>query len=158
MKRVIRLHFKPILYMKFTMYDNYNVTTWPMETVTTFLWWYFFNRNARASKTLAHKEVLIPPIYYRYTSFPNCVNFQLYLDILGAMLIFENVKNLLGEVKIFSVFGHNFFLLPSIFSKFRMQSWFEILFIRHNSQLLLSSSFWENATVTTCPCGCPCNN
>ena len=49
--------------------------------------------------------------------------------------------------------GHNFFLLPSIIS---MQSWFEILFIRvwyditHNS--CLSSSFWENKTVTTCPC------
>ena len=88
MKRVVRLHFKPISCMEITMYDNYNVTTWPMVV--------FFTRNTCASKTLAHKAVLIPPIYmyYRCTSFPipNSVNFQLYLDIFGV--------NLLGEIKI----------------------------------------------------------
>ena len=44
-----------------------------------------------------------------------------------------------------------FFLLPSIISKFDMQSWFDIIFIRYNQEFLLSSSFWENTTVTTCP-------
>ena len=155
MKRVIRLHFKPILC------ENYNVWKLQCNNLThgncnNLPHGGGFTRNTCASKTLAPKAVLIPPIYttgrYRYTSFPKCVNFQLNLDIFGARWIFENVTNLLGEVKNL-FFSHNFFSLPSIISKFRMQSWFEILCIRHNSQLLLSSSFWENATVTTRPGG-----
>ena len=46
------------------------------------------------------------------------------------------------------VLGLIVFFLPSIISRFRMQSIFDVLFIRHNSELLLSSSLLGNATVT----------
>ena len=36
-------------------------------------------------------------IYYRYTSFPNCVHFQLYL--FWRKVNFRKLKNLLGEKK-----------------------------------------------------------
>ena len=57
-KRVIRLHFKPILN---PMYDIDNVATCPI--VTTYPMLVFFTRNTCPSKTLAHKAVLNPSLY-----------------------------------------------------------------------------------------------
>ena len=44
MKRVIRLHFKPILFLQnYNVYhDNNNVSTGPMKTVTTYPMVVFF--------------------------------------------------------------------------------------------------------------------
>ena len=69
-----------------------------MKTVTTYPMVVFFNRNSCASKNFSHKAVLIPTIYYMYTSFPNCVNFLLYSGYLLAQGEFPRENNLLGEL------------------------------------------------------------
>ena len=64
---------------------------------------------------------------------------------------FRKCKKLLGEVKIsFLAITFSYFRIWS--PNFRCKVFFEMFFIRYNRELLLSSSFWENATVTTCPC------
>ena len=123
------------------MYCNYNVTTYPMRIVTTYPKVVFFTRNTCQSKTHAHKAVIIPSIY---TTGIHVLHFPT-LSISSCSWIFlvnfrKCKKNSRRGKNNF--FGHNFLLLPNnMISKFRMQSWFEMFFIRYNREFLMSSSF-----------------
>ena len=152
MTRVIRLHFKAI-YTPFLRHVlQLQCNNLPHENCNNLPQGGIFTRSTCQSNTHAHKAVIIPSIYTTgILHFPTLSISRCSWIFFGARWIFENVKKLLGEVKIM-FFGHNFFLLLYMISKFRVQSWFEMFFIRYNRELLLSSSFWENATVTTCPC------
>ena len=105
-----------------------------------------------ASKTLTHEPGLISPIilvglvcleYILGTHhFPIVSIFICILIILAEGESFaENVTNLLREIK--TCFEAFFFLLPSIISKFRVDTLFEILFVRYKSELQFCFVFWK---------------
>ena len=89
------------------IYENYNVWQFQCNNLThencnNLPHGGIFTRNTCASKTLAHKAVLIPPIYTTGTHHFLIVSiFQLYLDILAQGEFLKMLKNeLLGEVQI----------------------------------------------------------
>ena len=142
MTRVIRLHFK-LIYTPFLPHVlQLQCNNLPHENCNNLPQGGIFTRSTCQSHPHVHNAVIIPSIYTTgILHFPTLSVSRCSWIFFGARWIFEN-----------SLFGHNFFLLPHMISKFRLQSWFEMFFIRYNRELLLSSSFWENATVTTCPC------
>ena len=124
------------------MYWNYNVTTYPMKIVTTYPKVVFFTRSTCQSNTHAHKAVIIPSIYT--TGILHFPTFSISRRswIFWRKVNFRKCKKKKNPRRGKNYFlGHNFFLLPYIISKFRVQSWFEMFFIRSNQELLLSSSF-----------------
>ena len=136
MKRVIRLHFKPILFLQnYNVYDNNNVSTGPMKTVTTYPMVVFFYRNTSASKPLHTMRYLSHQYYILQVHIiSQLCQFPVVPGYFWRKVNFQKCKKFTrGGKNLF--FGHNFFLLPSIISKFRKQGWFVILFVRHNSQL-----------------------
>ena len=83
------------------MYCNYNVTTHPRKIVTTYPKVVFFTRNTCQSKTHGHKAVIIPSIYTTYILYFPTLSISSCSGIFLAQgEFFENVKNLLEEVKI----------------------------------------------------------
>ena len=111
-----------------------------------------FIRSTCQSNTHAHKAVIIPSIDTTgILHFPTLSISRCRWIYLAQGEFFENVLKITRSGK--TKFGvHNYFVLPYMISRFRVQSWFEMFFIRYNRELLLYSSFWENATVTTRPC------
>ena len=89
MKRVIRLHFRPILY---SLYSSYNVTTCPGNKKFNYLSHCGdFTRNTYATKTHAHKAVLIPPMYTTST-----LHFKLcqFTVVTGYFLVQDEVSKM----------------------------------------------------------------
>ena len=134
---MIRLHFKPILYpiishvllLQFNNLHHKTFNNLPQGGV--------FTRNTCPSKTHAHKAVIFPAI--------NNYILQVYFFFISCQFpvvvgYFPKCKKITRRGKKM-FFGYNFFLLPYMISKFCMQSWFEMIFIRYNRELLMSSSF-----------------
>ena len=142
MTRVIRLHFKPIYTPLLPHVLRLQCNNLPHENCNNLPQGGIFTRSTCQSNTHAHKAVIIPSIYttgiksfiFLLCQFPDVVGYFLaQLNFRKCNKITRRSKNLF--------FGHNFFLLPYMISKFRVQSWFEMFFIRYNRELLLSSSF-----------------
>ena len=111
------------------VYDSYNVTTCPMKIVTINLYpmgVFLLEISAHGSKTIAHKAVLIPPTYTTSILHFLIVSISSCSWMIWRKVNVRKCKNLTRRGKNL-YFGHNVFLLPSIISKFCMQSWFEII-------------------------------
>ena len=114
----------------YPMNDNYNVTTWLMtENCNNLPHGSIFTTNTCPSKTLLHKAVLIHQYILQTHFISQLCHFPVNFRKCKNQKITRRGKN--------RYCGHKLFLLPSIISKFRKESWCEIL-LRHNSQLLLS--------------------
>ena len=143
MKRMIWLHFKliytpiipHILQLQCSNLPHKNCNNLPQGGI--------FTKNTCQSKTHAHKVVIIPSIYILqvYFIFLLC-QFPVVVGYFWRKVNFWKCTKFTRRRKN-QFFGHNFFLLPYMISKYRMHSWFEMFFIRYNRELLLSSSSWK---------------
>ena len=95
----------------------------------------FFTRNTCTSKTLEHKAVIIPPIYITGTHrFPLVSISSCTCIFFGARCIFENVKNLLGEVKIcFLAITYFYYRLSYPYFAYRVGLKYFIYNVTHSS-------------------------
>ena len=77
-------------------------------------WWYFLLENTYASKPLAHKAVLIPPLYTIGTHHFPVVSISSYTWIFWRKVNFhkckKNIKKSLREVEILSFFAITFLI------------------------------------------------
>ena len=132
MTRVIRLHFN-LIYTSFLPHVlQLQCNNLPHENCNNLPPRGNFTRNTCQSNTHAHKAVIIPliymlPVYFIFLlcKFPDVVGyFWRKVNFRKCRKITRRGKN--------QFFGHNVFLLPYMISKFRVQSWFEMFFIRYN--------------------------
>ena len=139
-QRVIRLHFNPIYTPFLPHVLQLQCNNLPHENCDNLPQGGIFTISTCQSNTHAHSAVLITSIYtIGILHFPTLS----ISDVLGYFwrnVNFQKYKKNTRRGKN-QFFGHNFFVLPYMISKFRVQSWFEMFFIRYNRELLLSSSF-----------------
>ena len=109
-------------------------------------------KNTCTLKTRVHEALLISSKYTHDTLHLITHPFPIVARTIWAQSEIFNNKKFARRGKI-TFYCHHFFLMWYMISKFRMQSLLRLFIMRHNSELPLSCSFWENATLT-----CPCNN
>ena len=101
MTRGIRLHFKPIYTPFLPHVLQLQCNNLPHENCNNLPQGGIFTRSTCQSNTHAHKAVITPSIYtIGILHFPTLSISRCSWIFFGARWIFENVKKLLGEVKI----------------------------------------------------------
>ena len=122
-KKVSRLHFKPILYPIIAHVLQLQGNNLPHEKCDNLPQRGNFTRKTCPSKTHAHKAVPISSMYIQvYLIFLLCQS-PVVVGYFGRTVNYRKCKKLTRTGKN-PFFGHNFFLLPYMISKFRMHSWF----------------------------------
>ena len=150
MTRVIRLHFKPIYTPFLPHVLQLHCNNLPHENYNNLPQGGNFTRSTCQSNTHAHKAVMIPSILQVYFIFlPLSIS-----DVVGYFLAqgseFSKITRR-GKISFLAItFSYCRIWSPKFACRVIWYQMFFLYDITENSPL--SSSFWENATVTTCPC------
>ena len=139
MTRVIRLHFKPIYTPFLPHVLQLQCNNLPHENCNNLPQGGIFTRSTCQLSTQGSNNSI--NIYTTgILNFPTLSIYRCsWIFLAQGEFAKMKKKNTRRGKNLF--FGHNFFLLSYMISRFRVQIWFEMFFIRHNQELLLSSSF-----------------